>query len=452
MAIVNGNGSIAAGTTTTTVNVTVNSDATVEPNETFTVNLSTIANTANATASATGTILNDDDLSIMEIQGHGTVSPFNGKVVTTAGNVVTAKKSNGFFMQDPYGDGDPTTSDGIFVFTSSAPSVLVGNEVTVTGTVQEFSGSTEISFTPTVTVTNVTAPLQPVAYALDSSPPTNDPTTGICMGMNSTINVNEADADGYQASNFACLDGMLVTMNNAVVTGATFGSAASDGVHTGVATGLYATLASQPRPFRSIGALYPGFGAGIPVWNGEPEVIEIYYPGLSFNPAGHIYDAGTRFSMTGVLQGFKASGALTPIYEIYPYTMTTLAPAPTYPQAVSDSAVGTLTIASQNLLHFFNNTADGADTSKYTDNCAGTGSTDECPTLAEYQARLSKWTKQICTCAQGAGGGRYRGSRKLLGADRSGGVVQRCLQRDLPSVLDSRQRSERHQHRPARAQ
>ncbi|HEY2395651.1 MAG TPA: Calx-beta domain-containing protein [Rudaea sp.] len=396
VALVNANGSIAAGATSTTFTVTVNSDAIVEPNETFSVNLSAITNTSNTTVSATGTILNDDGLSIMEIQGHGTTSPFNGHVVKTAGNVVTAKKSNGFFMQNPYGDDDPTTSDGIFVFTSSAPAVQVGNEVTVNGTVQEFSGSTEISGTPTVTVTNANAPVQPVAYVLDSSPPTNDPTTGICMGRNSTINIDEADADGYQASNFACLDGMLVTINDATVTGATFGNGASDGVHTGTATGLYAMVSGGPRPFRGPGALYPGFGAGIPVWNGEPEVIEIYYPGLSFSPTGHLYDAGARVTINGVLQGFQASGTPSPIYEVYPYAMADVAPAPTYPQAVADSAEGTLTIGSQNLLHFFNATADGADTSGYNDTCAGTGSSDTCPTPAEYATRLAKWTKQVC--------------------------------------------------------
>ncbi len=403
VAVVNATGTIAAGATSTTFTVTVNSDAIVEPNETFTVNISAITNAGNTTASATGTILNDDDLSIMEIQGHGTTSPFNGRVVTTARNVVTAMKSNGFFMQDPYGDGDPTTSDGIFVFTSTAPTVLVGNEVTVTGTVQEFSGSTEISGSLTVTVTNATAPRQPVAYVLDDSPPTNDPTTGICMGRNSTIDIAEADVDGYQASNFACLDGMLVTMNDGTVTGATFGNSSSDGVHTGTPTGMYAMVGGGPRPFRGPGAQYPGIAGHpeIPLWGGEPEVIEIYYPGLAFDPTSYIYDAGTHFRMTGVLQGFKASGATSPIYEIYPYSMTTLTPAPTYPQPVSDSAAGTLTIGSQNLLHFFNDTADGHDTSGYNDKCGASGgpangSSDTCPTTSEYHARVAKWTRQIC--------------------------------------------------------
>ena len=57
---------------------------------------------------------------IYQIQGSGATSPYVGQVVTTSG-VVTKVNNNGFFMQDLTGDGNPATSDGIFVFTSSAP-------------------------------------------------------------------------------------------------------------------------------------------------------------------------------------------------------------------------------------------------------------------------------------------------------------------------------------------
>ena len=342
-------------------------------------------------------------VTIMQIQGHGTASLLNGQTVTTNGNVVTAKKSNGFFMQDPLGDGDLSTSDGIFVFTSSAPAVSVGDQVNVTGKVQEFGGSTELSNTPTVTDTGP-APVQPQAWDLSVHRATSDPTTGICTGGNSTIANPPTATDGYQASNYACLDGMLVTMSDATVTGATFGNSASDGVHPGTPTGLYAwpthpySTRATARPFHGPGALYPGIAGHpeIPVWNGEPEVIEIFYSGLGFNPTGFVYDAGTRFTVSGVIQGFQSASATSPIYEIYPYAMATLSPAPTYPQPVADSAAGTLTIGSQNMLHFFNASADGADTSGYNDTCAGTGASDTCPTPAEYAARLQKWTKQVC--------------------------------------------------------
>ena len=80
---------------------------------------------------------------IPALQGNGAVSPLAGQRVTTEG-VVTHVVHNGFFLQDPLGDGDPATSDGVFVFTSSAPTVSVGDVVRLTGTVTEFdvSGST----------------------------------------------------------------------------------------------------------------------------------------------------------------------------------------------------------------------------------------------------------------------------------------------------------------------
>jgi predicted extracellular nuclease len=83
---------------------------------------------------------------IHEIQGPGAVSPLAGQFIFTTG-VVTAKKSNGFFVQteDTNVDADPNTSQGIFAFTGSAPTVAVGDNVQVTGTVAEFFNLTEIN-------------------------------------------------------------------------------------------------------------------------------------------------------------------------------------------------------------------------------------------------------------------------------------------------------------------
>ncbi|MEO1511019.1 MAG: choice-of-anchor I family protein, partial [Planctomycetota bacterium] len=64
------------------------------------------------------------------IQGAGHISPFEGQVVTTSG-IVTAVDSDGFYLQDPTGDGDDATSDAIFVETGSAPTVVVGDEAEV---------------------------------------------------------------------------------------------------------------------------------------------------------------------------------------------------------------------------------------------------------------------------------------------------------------------------------
>ena len=52
---------------------------------------------------------------------------------------------NGFFIQDEIGDADTTTSDGIFIYYSSAPDVNVGDKVRLIGSVSEYFGLTQIT-------------------------------------------------------------------------------------------------------------------------------------------------------------------------------------------------------------------------------------------------------------------------------------------------------------------
>jgi predicted extracellular nuclease len=74
---------------------------------------------------------------IAQIQGSGATSEYAGSVQSTGG-VVTLLASNGYYLQDPDGDGDPATSDGIFVFTGSMPTLSVGDRIKLTATVAEF--------------------------------------------------------------------------------------------------------------------------------------------------------------------------------------------------------------------------------------------------------------------------------------------------------------------------
>ena len=115
--------------------------------------------------------------SIPQIQGTGSVSPYVNTMQTTEG-VVTLLVSNGFYIQDPAGDGNPATSDGVFVFTGSAPTVSVGDRVRLSATVAEFnagdsartvtqltgmSGLTVISRGNTVAPADMTLPLASAA-------------------------------------------------------------------------------------------------------------------------------------------------------------------------------------------------------------------------------------------------------------------------------------------------
>ena len=75
--------------------------------------------------------------------------PRSPGTVTTKGVVVGdfegTAASSGFYIQDPAGDGDPATSDGIFVFTGNADLVSAGQVVRVTGFARERFDQTTIN-------------------------------------------------------------------------------------------------------------------------------------------------------------------------------------------------------------------------------------------------------------------------------------------------------------------
>lgn len=94
---------------------------------------------------------------ISQIQGSGSRSPLEGRQVITEG-VVTKLLNNGFFIQSRTPDNDPTTSEGILVFTSTTPTVAVGDEVQVAATVTEFNvGAATNALTAAHTVTELTS-------------------------------------------------------------------------------------------------------------------------------------------------------------------------------------------------------------------------------------------------------------------------------------------------------
>lgn len=86
-----------------------------------------------------------DFIPIPAIQGSGRASPRQGERVNTFG-LVTGITDTGFYLQDAAGDGDPATSDGLFVYTRTRPAQTVGDCVAVLGaTVEEFYAKTELN-------------------------------------------------------------------------------------------------------------------------------------------------------------------------------------------------------------------------------------------------------------------------------------------------------------------
>ncbi len=109
-------------------------------------------------------------VTIAEIQGDGFSTPYYGQYVETTG-IVTAdfqsESKRGFFIQDPIGDGNPSTSEGIFVYDRWDP-VEVGDEVKLVGRVTEYYGFTEFNYVPSL---EILSSGNPIPQSVDLNPP-----------------------------------------------------------------------------------------------------------------------------------------------------------------------------------------------------------------------------------------------------------------------------------------
>ncbi|WP_249384052.1 lamin tail domain-containing protein [Chitinivorax sp. B] len=169
---------------------------------------------------------NGNTARIRDIQGKAHLSPVNGQSASNVPGVVTLVLSNGFFMQDPQPDNDVATSEGIFVYTSTAPTVQVGDAVMVSGKVAEFraggtSGTNNLTTTQLtgVTVNRVSSgnalPAAVVIGAGGRIPPAKVIYQGSVGDIESVGTFNPAinGIDFWES-----LEGMRVQLNNAVAS------------------------------------------------------------------------------------------------------------------------------------------------------------------------------------------------------------------------------------------
>lgn len=165
----------------------------------------------------------DDLLKIGQIQGAGHRSPYEGEAVTTSG-IVTALESNGFYLQDPEGDGEDATSDAVFVFTGAGRvTVAVGDAITITGEVQEYvPGGVETGNLSTTQLSGITdlailSRGNPLPAATIIGAGGRRPPTEVVDDDNFTSFDPETDGiDFYEA-----LEGMRVTIRDAVAVSPT---------------------------------------------------------------------------------------------------------------------------------------------------------------------------------------------------------------------------------------
>ena len=181
-----------------------------------------LAGTA-STAAATPTV------TIMQIQGAGHVSPFAETQVTTTG-VVTAVAFNGYYVQDPVGDGDVQTADGMFVL-EFGPKPTVGDLVQLTDVVEENipggAGTGNLSTTrmafPSVTTlsTSNSLPAPVVIGTGGRIAPAVDVITASERPVNLQIDPGVFNPDNDGIDFYESLEGMLVTVADPVAVSAT---------------------------------------------------------------------------------------------------------------------------------------------------------------------------------------------------------------------------------------
>ena len=339
----------AEGEDTASVAVDLVDDAITESDESLFLDLSDVSGALPGDSQAVGTIVNDDVslTPIHDIQGNGATSPYANQRVYTTG-IVTGRKNNGFFLQAPdaEADADPATSEGIFVFTSTAPpaAAAVGNQVRVGGTSVEYVPSADPNQLPLTEINGTSIAL------LSTGNPLPTP-----VALSTTFPDPNGPLDQLER-----LEGMRVSAASLTVVAPTQGNT-SEANATGTSNGiLNAVITGIARPFREPGIQAPDpapAGSSIPPiprWDFNPELLTIDSDTLG--GAGFVLDlaAGAVIEdLTGPLDyGFRRYTILRD-----PAVAITTTPGPA-PHAARAANADEFTIAGYNLERFFDTVND----------------------------------------------------------------------------------------------
>ena len=258
-----------------------------------------------------------------EVQGAGAVSPLSGAVRVKG--VVTARKSDGFFIQTETGfdDGNPNTSEGLFVSASGTllSSAAVGHLVKVTGGVEEFvpsrttPGASFTRIASVVSVEDLGLRSVPTAYALTSA---------------------ELSPAGSLAQ-LERFEGMRVTAPSLTAVS----GSSDDG-------SFFTVLTGQMRPFREPGVHvdYPVLPCAVPpchvpVFDGNPERLRVDSDGLELRAPLLVSSGALLTDVTGPLE-FSAGH-----YTLLPESLSAAGGMSVVP--VEGAGANQFTVASLNL-------------------------------------------------------------------------------------------------------
>ena len=274
---------------------------------------------------------------IPAIQGSGAAAATTG-TVTTRGVVVGDHEGpspalRGFFLQDPAGDGNPATSDGIFVFEgSNADTVKLGDVVTVTGTAGENQGQTQVSVgTITVCGTGTVAPTD-VTFPV-ASDTALERFEGMLVRLPQTMSVTEHFQLGRFGQVTLSQGGRLEQPTNVAAPGA-------EAAAVQAANNLRKIILDDSSQFQN------------------PDPIPFARGGQPLSASNTLRGGDTATGIVGVLNWTWAGNAASPnAYRIRPVNALggSVEFEPTNPRPTTPPAVGGDTrVVGMNLLNFFN--------------------------------------------------------------------------------------------------
>ena len=288
------------------------------------------------------------DTTIPAIQGSGPVSPLVGEDVLVTGivtgdfqdNVGTSGDLNGFYLQDLEGDGDASTSDGIFVFEGSDPAIDLqpGDLVSVRGIVNEFFGETQIN------ATGADAEITVLSTGNVAASPINLPTVGIVT-----------NSDGELIGDLEQYEGMLVTFPQTLSVTELFNLDRFGELRLAQGGRLFQFTNSNTPDVSgfaayqaSIAALQIMLDDGLTVQNPDP----IRYPNGGLSTANTVRMGDTVTGLTGNIRFSRGSGGSgDETYRLMPTVEPVFVAANLRPPL--PAVAGSLKIASLNVLNYF---------------------------------------------------------------------------------------------------
>ncbi len=273
---------------------------------------------------------------IYQIQGSGLSAAITGNVTTkgvVVGDFEGTAANSGFFLQDLTGDGDPSTSDGIFVYTGNSDLVSQGQVVRVTGFARERFSQT------TLNGSNSNSAAVPAANIVQCG-------TGSVTPVDVTLPVSSPD-------DLEKYEGMLVRFPQPLVISEYFNYDRFGEIV------LAQPLPGEPRPFTGTAIDPPGVLANNRTAANALSRITLDDVQSAQNPSVLRHPNGQPFSLTNLFRGgdtvqntIGVLGYDFSLYRIYPTgpaDYTAMNPRPAAPAPIG----GTIHVAAMNTFNFF---------------------------------------------------------------------------------------------------